>query len=320
MYSSQNLGHSNEHPPPVVTVHGTQVQIPKRKKEKMKWSVQASGTSSQDESNLMDIETVKCDILRALKSPVSGPRLKVDADTDPSPIACNENLSTIAGSGDRNRYKPGIIKCTLSKSQRKPESIIDEDLLRDGEQSELSENDEYDMVTKLTLRVKKLKALSLRLKKQCSESNRRCLRLTDFLNISGNTRQRFTYIEGMLTEDQLEAFSRNSKSDYVFVKLLMFEIWQEGFKGRTIYGRMSNNPRGRKPILGNSKSHSITSYSTSVPLEPDKVQYIYDRLYEHRMMKGDSPLEANEAARNFKDLIRRVLAYYKHKNTHSLEP
>ncbi|XP_062557631.1 uncharacterized protein LOC134222499 [Armigeres subalbatus] len=170
-------------------------------------------------------------------------------------------------------------------------------------------------ITKLLKDNATMKAQNEKLKKALRESNKRCLKLTDFLNskIIGEPQgEIFTEIEGFPSTDQLKNFSNQAiKSDYTFVRLLMEELWPDGFLNRSVSGRSSNNPHGR-PKAGVNKSQIQVSTQTvkRIPLEPDKVKYLRDRLLEHRIFRGDSPAVAKSMADEAPRLMKRVLAYY----------
>lgn len=56
----------------------------------------------------------------------------------------------------------------------------------------------------------------------------------------------FKDVEGFPTaEDIMNMSVRAEDSDYLFIKFLMYAIWPEGFKQRSVTGRISNNPEGR---------------------------------------------------------------------------
>lgn len=56
----------------------------------------------------------------------------------------------------------------------------------------------------------------------------------------------FKEIGGFPDNDLLLAWSIEAReSDYLFVKFMMNHLWPEGFAGRSVTGRASNNPRGR---------------------------------------------------------------------------
>lgn len=178
-----------------------------------------------------------------------------------------------------------------------------------------------------------------RLKKAYREATNRCLKLTDTLSskvFADSHEDIFTEVEGCPNIEQLKAFSNQAiKSDYTFVRLMMEELWPNGFVNRSVTGRSSNNPLGRPRAAGNNFSTQTqlpTHTVKRVPLEPEKVKYVQgnslvlfinlfiicntktflrlDRLLEHRIYRGDSPAVAKALADEAPSLMRRILAYY----------
>lgn len=128
---------------------------------------------------------------------------------------------------------------------------------------------------------KQIKQLS----KSLNEATNRSLNLTDVLNskvlgIANPHNEVFTEKEGFPSREQLAAFSDQAiKSDYTFVRLVMEELWPNGYVNRSVSGRASNNPLGR-PRAGGNNSRTPIPPSTikRVPLEPEKVQYVRGEL------------------------------------------
>ncbi|XP_058820054.1 uncharacterized protein LOC131682465 isoform X2 [Topomyia yanbarensis] len=155
-----------------------------------------------------------------------------------------------------------------------------------------------------------------RLKQALREATNRCFKLTDTLNskVFGDPHKEiFTEVEGYPSREQLIAFSdQGIKSDYTFVRLLMEELWPNGYVNRSVSGRSSNNPLGRprRVAVNNPSVELPTNTVKRVPLEPEKVKYIRDRLLEHRIYRGDSPAAANIWADESSSIMRRILAYY----------
>lgn len=112
-----------------------------------------------------------------------------------------------------------------------------------------------------------------KLKLKYEECRRRCLKLTDSLNskILGNPHEDvFTAVEGYTSKEKLKNFSEAAQnSDFIFVKLLMREVWPMGLKNRSVTGRASNNPRGRS-----QREDGARDATPKTPLEPEKVSYI----------------------------------------------
>lgn len=69
-------------------------------------------------------------------------------------------------------------------------------------------------------------------------------------------------------------------SDYIFVKLLMYAIWPDGFEGKSVTGRSSNNPKGRgkKNVDDAQEDANIRTISDRTALEKTKVQFVNGKL------------------------------------------
>ncbi|KXJ76075.1 hypothetical protein RP20_CCG010356 [Aedes albopictus] len=110
----------------------------------------------------------------------------------------------------------------------------------------------------------------------------RCLTLTDALNA------------------KLKKFSEVAGSrDYIFVKLLLLDIFTDGLKNKTLTGRVTNNPNGRK---GGERVH-VDESTEKDRLEPAKVKYIEERFVEHRCYQGDTAAVAGVKIRQCRELI-----------------
>ncbi|XP_065083770.1 uncharacterized protein LOC135705847 [Ochlerotatus camptorhynchus] len=150
---------------------------------------------------------------------------------------------------------------------------------------------------------------SKKLKSKLEESNMRCLRLTDSLNLKLMLKPQevvFTETEGFPDKEKLKKISEAASSDYVFVKLLMHNLWPDGFRRRTVTGRSSNNPHGR---VG-GQTDQANEPSAKIPLEPEKVSYVEDRLEEHRLYQGDTPAVARVKAKECGRYMARLFSYY----------
>lgn len=174
-----------------------------------------------------------------------------------------------------------------------------------------------------------------KLKKAYLEATNRTINLTDTLTSkvlgTHGEDKTFTEEDGYPSAQQLKAMSNQAiRSDYIFVKLLMEELWPEGFYNRSVTGRASNNPFGRPPAGGRTVPNLPPSVPR-IPLEKDKVEYIKGnlhciyacltisnlklyafpaRLVEHRVFRGDTPAVAKTAADAATSLMKRVLSYY----------
>lgn len=82
----------------------------------------------------------------------------------------------------------------------------------------------------------------------------------------------FTECPGYIPAFRLKMFSDMANSDYLFVKSIMEDLWPDGFAGRSVTGRASNNASGRsgKATLPTAPPEQ----SPKVPLEAHKVEYI----------------------------------------------
>lgn len=120
-----------------------------------------------------------------------------------------------------------------------------------------------------------------KLNKQNQQNTARCLTLTDALNakILGKPHdETFTEVEEFPGKEKLKKFSETAGTrDYIFVKLLMLELFPEGLKNVSLTGRTSNNPNGRK---GGERSHKEESVE-KVRLDPDKVKYIEGKILNY---------------------------------------
>ncbi|XP_065072521.1 uncharacterized protein LOC135696911 [Ochlerotatus camptorhynchus] len=82
------------------------------------------------------------------------------------------------------------------------------------------------------------------------------------------------------TADMILKMSMVAKdSDYIFVKLLMYAIWPEGFAGRSVTGRTSNNPKGRgkknqQPIDDDPTDANNNTIPGRTVLEVNKVKFV----------------------------------------------
>ncbi|XP_058453128.1 uncharacterized protein LOC131431435 [Malaya genurostris] len=96
-------------------------------------------------------------------------------------------------------------------------------------------------------------------------------------------------------------------SDYLFVKELVFYLWSNGIGNTTVSGKKSNNPSGkRKPSL--NEASQVNEACNPEKLDPEKVEYIKDRLFERRTFLKDSPGTAIKVARKVAKFIAIVVA------------
>lgn len=132
-------------------------------------------------------------------------------------------------------------------------------------------------IDKLVQENQTLTSLCKKLKLMLKQSDMRCNRLTDSLNIKllGNPHEdKFTEVEGFPDKAKLRRFSDAATSDFIFVRMLMQDLWPEGFILRTVTGRSTNNPRGRK----GGKNDEAVEPSNKTSLEPEKLSYIEGKM------------------------------------------
>lgn len=97
-----------------------------------------------------------------------------------------------------------------------------------------------------------------------------------------STHKPFENVEGFPdcpSADKIAKMSVVAKdSDYVFIKLLMYAIWPDGFMGKSVTARTSNNPKGRgkkNPPIDDDRAHVDERARTGrTALEKNKVQFI----------------------------------------------
>ncbi|XP_021695302.1 uncharacterized protein LOC110675197 [Aedes aegypti] len=152
-------------------------------------------------------------------------------------------------------------------------------------------------------------AQNKKLKLANEKSSLRCLTLTDALNakvLRKTHDEKFTELPGFPDKNKLKKFSETAGSrDYIFVKLLLMEIFTDGLKNMTLTGRVTNNPNGRK---GGERIQN--EMPEKVRLDPEKVKYIEERFVEHRVYQGETPAVAGVKVKQCRELIARVLIYY----------
>ncbi|XP_058446526.1 uncharacterized protein LOC131440612 [Malaya genurostris] len=147
------------------------------------------------------------------------------------------------------------------------------------------------------------------------KSNRLACALTSRL-LPSEDNFNFKTVPGYPSADKLTQLSNHAgDSDFIFIKLVMKELWPQGFHGRTVTGRASNNPSGRPIDVSNANSsvHMPLANDSSgkEPLEKEKVNYVKERLYERKILTGMDPTTAaQESARQSGRHMARVIAYY----------
>ncbi|XP_055538136.1 uncharacterized protein LOC129725846 [Wyeomyia smithii] len=96
-----------------------------------------------------------------------------------------------------------------------------------------------------------------------------------------------------------------NESDYMFVKELMLRLWPNGIGNATVSGRKSNNPSGKRKLPNQQESLLTVS---PAKLDPEKVEYIKDRLFERRMLLRDAPGTAQKMAQKVPKYIAIAVA------------
>lgn len=114
----------------------------------------------------------------------------------------------------------------------------------------------------------------------------------------------FSEIPGFPDAKWLLSVSQISQdSDYLFIKELMIRLFPFGVGNATVTGHGSNNPLGRgvKGALESGTPGNVEK------LDPMKVAYIRDRLYERRMVLQDELGVAIQRSRKTTRLIAAVI-------------
>nr|XP_029728622.1 uncharacterized protein LOC109429266 [Aedes albopictus] len=115
----------------------------------------------------------------------------------------------------------------------------------------------------------------------------------------------------------IKASTVANDSDYLFVKELMLFLWPKGIdRHATTSGRTSNNPKGAKKVQTDTeetagpskKASTAASGDPSVQIDPEKVNFIKDCLFQRREILGDDHGMANSLAKKAVQHINRVLA------------
>ncbi|XP_055598353.1 uncharacterized protein LOC129747949 [Uranotaenia lowii] len=110
---------------------------------------------------------------------------------------------------------------------------------------------------------------------------------------------------GIIGVERIKRFNEEAgDSDYLFVKFLMNALWPEGFRGRSISGRPSNNPSGLKKSTDRDQS---VQHTQTTRLEEDKIRFIKDRLRERREFFRDDAAATLEALDKCNRFIRTVM-------------
>ncbi|XP_055529435.1 uncharacterized protein LOC129721185 [Wyeomyia smithii] len=219
------------------------------------------------------------------------------SDTDYSEeLSCNSESE----SSNRFIYHP--------KSKKQKKDIIE---CTCGQQKEINE---------IIKENKRLKDAIHKVRAKYSDATMRCRNLSD-VHVSAEVvglqhKPAFTEVQGFPNQEQLKKFSdAGHRSDYVFIKLLMLELWPKGLYGRSVTGRLSNNPLGRRVKSQVEGPFLQPTVEGRIALEPKKVEYIAERLLEHRLHLGDSPAMAKKNSDECYRLMARVISYYGKQNT-----
>ncbi|XP_062698537.1 uncharacterized protein LOC134284168 [Aedes albopictus] len=162
----------------------------------------------------------------------------------------------------------------------------------------------------------KLRAAALRKKLDVLDNSNNRLQRALTSKLLPPSREPFTSIEGFPSVQTLLKMSIEAKdSDYLFVKFLMNALWVDGFVGRCLSERTSNNPKGRpsNKLLetqsnGDCPTNENSGPASRIPLERTRVEYVRDRLYERRLFLDDSRVVAAQVATTYKKLMHAVIA------------
>ncbi|XP_062709040.1 uncharacterized protein LOC115267114 [Aedes albopictus] len=139
-----------------------------------------------------------------------------------------------------------------------------------------------------------------------------------FKDVSGN----------FLDAGTIRQLSIEADSDYLFIKFVMMRLWPDGFAGRSVTGRRSNNPFGRsKSQKSTDKTTDVdetahpgpssvsantsadgTGETTKRPLEKEKVDFVIACLYRRRVFLQDDPHAAQVRTKAGISLMTRVIA------------
>lgn len=132
--------------------------------------------------------------------------------------------------------------------------------------------------------------------------------LQEELHAKKDTEIKFTHVRGYFKPQWLLMISQRARdSDYVFVKQLVVALFPNGVGNATVSGGPSPNPSGSRPnAQPNAQPNPVQG--DPVKIDPGKVAYIRDRLYERRRLLSDDPLQAADAAKFAGRHITRVLA------------
>lgn len=128
--------------------------------------------------------------------------------------------------------------------------------------------------------------------------------LQEELHAKKDTEMKFSEVKGFFKAQWLLMMSQKARhSDYIFVKSLCVALFPNGIGNATVSGGPSPNPSGSRR---NAEPNSVPEDPDKI--DPVKVNYIRDRLYERRRLLSDNPLQAANAAKFTGRLITRVFA------------
>ncbi|XP_062553997.1 uncharacterized protein LOC134219288 [Armigeres subalbatus] len=144
----------------------------------------------------------------------------------------------------------------------------------------------------------------------------------------------FKDVDGdFLDADTIRQLSVEADTDYLFVKFLMMRLWPEGFVGRSVTGRPSNNPSGRSKLAKTAPNENATHQTESNgienftektpntidnfgektqtskrPLEKEKVEFVLSCIYNRRLFLRDDGYTAQVHSKAGTSLMTRVIA------------
>ncbi|XP_062540816.1 uncharacterized protein LOC134208880 [Armigeres subalbatus] len=248
-----------------------------------------------------------------------------DIETQNIPIVMEKSLEELATSDSSERHG---CSCGMAEQAKKYkalyESLLKEKVSNDGdhhESSDTSENAKKKEKHKLTAENAKLAAQNAKLQEALT-SKLLPEPEAPFKNVTGN----------FLDPDLLRQLSIEAETDYLFVKFVMLRLWPDGFFGRSVTGRPSNNPSGRSKPTTTSQNGTVNEGTTcdagssivntpcrgknmenatqapKQPLEKEEVEFVFSCLYQRRIFLRDDSLTAQVHAKAGKSLMTRVIA------------
>lgn len=219
----------------------------------------------------------------------------LDDDMDAGPSGFNHNeaeqKSMIGSNGASEIASSNDPGKPLATSTDDEIDILDLSEKLDGAADPLEEKAKIKKLEKIVIKLKNDKARLMDLNFSLQEA---------LLEKPGEVK--FLDVAGYPTSDWLLKLSITAdNSDYIFVKELVVKLWPDGCGHATVSGRKSNNPSG----IGKGLQKEPTEV---IQLDPEKVNYIKDRLFERRMILKDKCHTAQSMTKLVPRHIARALA------------